>query len=301
MKIGMIGLGRMGMNMAKRLLEHKHEVAAYNRTLEKTRQLAEQGARACFSLEELIRALEPPRVMWMMLPAGEIVDTHLEAILSMASPGDVVVDGGNTYYKDDIRRSGTAAEKGVHYLDAGTSGGVWGLEVGYCLMVGGEETAFSLVEPALAALAPQDGYLHCGPTGAGHFVKMIHNGIEYGMMQAYAEGFGILEDSPYAGNLDYARLSHLWNQGSVIRSWLLELAELAFAQSPRLEDLQGYVQDSGEGRWTVQQAVETASSAPVLTLSLMERFRSRRENAFQDRVLAALRQQFGGHAVKKTE
>ena len=301
MKIGMIGLGRMGMNMARRLLEHKHEVAAYNRTPEKTRQLAEQGARACFSLEELIRALEPPRVMWMMLPAGEIVDTHLEAILSMASPGDVVVDGGNTYYKDDIRRSGTAAEKGVHYLDAGTSGGVWGLEVGYCLMVGGEETAFSLVEPALAALAPKDGYLHCGPTGAGHFVKMIHNGIEYGMMQAYAEGFGILEDSPYAGNLDYARLSHLWNQGSVIRSWLLELAELAFAQSPRLEDLQGYVQDSGEGRWTVQQAVETASSAPVLTLSLMERFRSRRENAFQDRVLAALRQQFGGHAVKKTE
>ena len=301
MKIGFIGLGRMGMNMARRILEHGHEVVAYNRTPEKTKQLTEQGARACFSLEELIQSLEPPRVVWMMLPAGEVVDRHLEAILELVEPGDVIIDGGNTYYKDDIRRSRAAAERDVHYLDAGTSGGVWGLQVGYCLMVGGVKEAFDLVEPVLAALAPEDGYLHCGPTGAGHFVKMVHNGIEYGMMQAYAEGFGILEDSPYTEHLDYAKLSHLWNQGSVIRSWLLELAELAFAQSPRLDDLQGYVEDSGEGRWTVLQAVETASSAPVLTLSLMERFRSRRENTFPDRVLAALRQQFGGHAVKTSE
>ncbi len=301
MKIGMIGLGRMGMNMARRLLEHGHTVAAYNRTPEKTEQLAEHGAEACFSLEELLQALEQPRILWMMLPAGEIVDRHLETILELAGSGDVVIDGGNTFYKDDIRRSHTAAEKGVHYLDAGTSGGIWGLEVGYCLMIGGDEKAFSRIEPVLAALAPKDGYLYCGPTGAGHFVKMIHNGIEYGMMQAYAEGFGILEDSPYARHLDYAQLSHLWNQGSVIRSWLLELAELAFARSPKLDDLQGSVQDSGEGRWTVQQAVETASSAPVLTLSLMERFRSRREDTFPNRILAALRREFGGHAVKKSE
>ncbi len=299
MKIGMVGLGRMGMNMSRRLLDHGHEVAAFNRTPEKTEQLAEHGAQACFSLPELIQALEPPRVVWMMLPAGEIVDQHLETLLDLVDPGDVVIDGGNTYYKDDIRRSQAAAEKGVHYLDAGTSGGVWGLEVGYCLMVGGQREAYDLAEPILAALAPKDGYLYCGPSGAGHFVKMIHNGIEYGMMQAYAEGFGILEDSPYARHLDYSQLSHLWNQGSVIRSWLLELAELAFAHSPKLDDIQGYVQDSGEGRWTVIQAVETASSAPVLTLSLMERFRSRRENTFPDRVLAALRQQFGGHEVKK--
>lgn len=299
MKIGMVGLGRMGMNMSRRLLDHGHEVAAFNRTPEKTKQLAEQGAQACFSLPELIQALKSPRIVWMMLPAGEIVDQHLEALLDLVDPGDVVIDGGNTYYKDDIRRSQAAAEKGIHYMDVGTSGGVWGLEVGYCLMIGGQREAYDLSEPIFTALAPKDGYLYCGPTGAGHFVKMIHNGIEYGMMQAYAEGFGILEDSPYAQHLDYCKLSHLWNQGSVIRSWLLELAELAFANSPKLDDIQGYVQDSGEGRWTVLQAVETASSAPVLTLSLMERFRSRRENTFPDRVLAALRQQFGGHEVKK--
>lgn len=300
MQTAMIGLGRMGFNMARRLLEHGHPIAAYNRTSKKTEQLAAHGARACFSLEELVRALKPPRILWLMLPAGEVLDEHLEALLALTTPGDVIIDGGNTYYKDDLRRSKRAAEKNIHYLDVGTSGGVWGLENGFCLMIGGEKRVFELVEPVLAALAPREGYLYCGPAGAGHFVKMIHNGIEYGLMQAYAEGFGILEDSPYAEQLDYSRLSHLWNQGSVIRSWLLELAELAFARSPRLEDLQGYVQDSGEGRWTVQQAIETASSAPVLTLSLMQRFRSRRENTFPDRILAALRQQFGGHEVKES-
>jgi 6-phosphogluconate dehydrogenase len=299
MKIGMIGLGRMGMNMARRILRHDHQVAAYNRTTEKTRQLAQNGAVACFSIQELIKILEAPRIIWLMLPAGEIVEQHLTQIIELAEPGDVVIDGGNTFYKDDLPRYQKTAQKKIHYLDVGTSGGIWGLEKGYCLMVGGNKQAFDLVEPILAALSPHEGYLYCGPSGAGHFVKMIHNGIEYGMMQAYAEGFGILEDSPYANYLDYSQLSHLWNQGSVIRSWLLELAELAFAKSPKLEDLKGYVQDSGEGRWTVQQAIETASSAPVLSLSLMERFRSRRENTFPDRVLAALRQQFGGHTVKK--
>lgn len=301
MKIGMIGLGRMGLNMARRILNHDHQVAAYNRTPEKTRQLVQFGGLACFSIAELIQNLEPPRIIWLMLPAGQIIDQHLSQILELVEPGDVVMDGGNSFYKDDLPRSRQAAQKGIHYLDVGTSGGIWGLEAGYCLMIGGDKPAFDLVEPILIALAPKDGYLFCGPSGAGHFVKMIHNGIEYGMMQAYAEGFGLLEDSPYAEYLDYSQLSHLWNQGSVIRSWLLELAELAFSQSPKLEDLQGYVQDSGEGRWTVQQAIETASSAPVLTLALMERFRSRRENTFPDRVLAALRQQFGGHAVKKSK
>lgn len=301
MKIGMVGLGRMGMNMAKRLLRNGHAVAAFNRSPEKTNELAEEGAQACFSLAELVQTLDPPRVVWLMLPSGEVVDAHLRELQELMDPGDTLIDGGNSYYKDDIHRAGAAAEKGMHYLDVGTSGGIWGLQVGYCLMIGGDKNVFEQIEPIFAALAPKEGYLHCGPTGAGHFVKMIHNGIEYGMMQAYAEGFGILEDSPYAQHLDYNRVSHLWNQGSVVRSWLLELAEQAFAQSPRLEDLLGHVEDSGEGRWTVQQAVETASSAPVLTLALMERFRSRRENTFPDRVLAALRHQFGGHTVVPSE
>jgi 6-phosphogluconate dehydrogenase len=297
----MIGLGRMGLNMAKRLLRGGHQLAAVNRTPAKTEQLAaEEGAQAAYSLAELVDALEKPRILWMMLPAGQLVDEHLAELLRLADPGDIIVDGGNTYYKDDIRRAEQAAEAGLHYLDAGTSGGVWGLEVGYCLMVGGPGQAFAQAEPILASLAPKDGYMHCGPSGAGHFVKMVHNGIEYGLMQAYAEGFGLIEASEYSGALDYSALSKLWNQGSVIRSWLLELAERAFAEDPKLEGIQGFVEDSGEGRWTVQQAVETSVSAPVLTLSLMERFRSRQDNAFSDRMLAALRHQFGGHAVKKS-
>ncbi|MCF8105116.1 MAG: decarboxylating 6-phosphogluconate dehydrogenase [Desulfohalobiaceae bacterium] len=299
MKIGMIGLGRMGLNMARRLLLGGHEVAAFNRTPARTEELSAEGAIPCFSLQELTDALEPPRAIWLMLPAGEVVDSHIESLLDLLQAEDIIIDGGNTYYKDDQRRARTTGRRGIHYLDAGTSGGVWGLEIGYCLMLGGEKEPFDRVEPLLRTLAPPDGYLHCGPSGAGHFVKMIHNGIEYGLMQAYAEGFGILEDSEFGPNLDYAGLSHLWNQGSVIRSWLLELAEGAFAENPRLDEIQGYVEDSGEGRWAVKQAVDTASSAPVLTLSLMERFRSRREDHFPDRFLAALRHRFGGHAVKK--
>jgi len=301
MQAGMIGLGRMGMNMAKRLLRAGHGLAAFNRTPAKTEELAaSEGAAAASSLGELVEKLDTPRILWMMLPAGSVVDDHLSELLCLVEPGDIIVDGGNTHYKDDIRRAQTAADAGVHYLDVGTSGGVWGLEVGYCLMAGGPREAFVRAEPLLKALAPEDGYMHCGPSGAGHFVKMVHNGIEYGMMQAYAEGFGLIEASDYSETLDYSALSHLWNQGSVIRSWLLELAERAFAQDPGLKSLQGYVEDSGEGRWTVQQAVESGVSAPVLSLALMERFRSRQDNAFSDRMLAALRNQFGGHAVKKS-
>jgi 6-phosphogluconate dehydrogenase len=234
-----------------------------------------------------------------MLPA-HVVDSHLEQLKSLLEPGDVVVDGGNSNHKDDHPRYERLKKKGVHYLDAGVSGGIWGISVGYCTMIGGDREAFEMIEPLLETLAPEEGYLYCGPSGAGHFVKMVHNGIEYGMMQAYAEGFDLLEASQYSEHLDYQNVAHLWNQGSVIRSWLLELAESAFEKDPRLESLEPYVDDSGEGRWTVQNAVDLAVSAPVITLSLMARFRSRNENPFGDRLLAALRNEFGGHAVKKS-
>jgi 6-phosphogluconate dehydrogenase len=299
MRIGMIGLGRMGMNMARRLLRGGHEVVAYNRSRAKTEELSREGAIAAYSPEELVRKLAPPRVVWLMLPAGPPVDEHVNLLKWHLAAGDTLVDGGNTHYKDDLRRAPDLAARGIHYLDAGVSGGVWGLENGFCTMVGGPLPAFAAVEPALRTLAPPEGYLRCGPSGAGHFVKMIHNGIEYGMMQAYAEGFALLEGSPYAAGLDYAELSHLWNRGSVVRSWLLDLAEAMFRRDPRLQTLAPFVEDSGEGRWTVAQAVETAVPAPVITLALMERFRSRDKNSFADRILAALRREFGGHAVQE--
>jgi 6-phosphogluconate dehydrogenase len=296
-RIGMIGLGRMGMNMARRLLKNGHEVVAYNRTPQKTEELAAEGAVATFSLSELTGKLRAPRVVWMMLPAGTAIDEHLVQLKELLSPGDMVIDGGNTYYKDDIRRADSLLEKGIGFMDVGVSGGIWGLKVGYCLMIGGPKATYQALEPVLKSLAPKEGYLYCGPTGAGHFVKMIHNGIEYGMMQAYAEGFQILESSPYAESVKYAEVAHLWNQGSVVRSWLLELAEAAFSKDEKLRDIRGYVEDSGEGRWTVNQAIETGVSAPVITLSLMNRFRSRDTDSFSDRVIAALRREFGGHAV----
>jgi 6-phosphogluconate dehydrogenase len=297
-KIGMIGLGRMGMNMVRRLLQGGHEVVAYNRTPQKTKEIAGEGAVAAYSLSELSEKLTPPRVAWMMLPAGPAVDDHLLGLRKILSPGDIVIDGGNTYFKDDIRRAESLAENEIGFMDVGVSGGIWGLKVGYCLMIGGPKETYRYLEPVFEALAPKEGYLHCGPTGAGHFVKMVHNGIEYGMMQAYGEGFQILEASPYAGTLNYAEVSHLWNRGSVVRSWLLELAEAAFSRDGKLADIRGYVEDSGEGRWTVNQAIETGVSAPVITLSLMNRFRSRDKNSFSDRVVATLRREFGGHAVK---
>jgi 6-phosphogluconate dehydrogenase len=294
----MVGLGRMGMNMAKRLLQGGHEVVAYNRTPNKTEEIVKEGAIGSFSLTELVEKLEAPRVVWLMLPAGKPVDDHLEQLKDLLSADDIIIDGGNTFYKDDIRRSEMLAEAGIKFMDVGVSGGIWGLQVGYCMMMGGDRQIYEYLEPIFKTLAPKDGYLHCGPIGSGHFVKMVHNGIEYGMMQAYGEGFAILEGSPYAESLDYSKVAHLWNQGSVIRSWLLELLETAFAKDERLTDIRGYVEDSGEGRWTVQQAVESGVSAPVIALSLFRRFRSRQENAFEDRVLAALRREFGGHAVK---
>ena len=303
MKIAVIGLGRMGMNMARRLLQSGHEVVAYNRTPQKTEEIAQEGATPAYALHEIAENLTAPRVVWIMLPAGTVVDEHLDQLKDILSPGDMVVDGGNSWFKDDIRRAEFLAENEIRFMDAGVSGGIWGLKVGYCLMIGGPKEAYQYLEPVFKSLAPEDGYLYCGPTGAGHFVKMVHNGIEYGMMQAYAEGFQILESSPYADSLDYAEVAHLWNQGSVVRSWLLELAEAAFSKDAKLTDIRGVVEDSGEGRWTVDQAIEAGVSTPVITLSLMNRFRSRAENPFSDRVLAALRREFGGHAVvpsKKT-
>lgn len=301
MELAMIGLGRMGMNMARRLLKGNHQVIAYNRTPDKTDEIVKQGAIGAYSLSEMVEKLSPPRVVWLMLPAGPAIDDHLEQLKDLLSHGDMVIDGGNTYYKDDIRRAEMLAEKGIEFVDAGVSGGIWGLKVGYCTMVGGSKVNFEYLEPVFKTLAPQDGYLYCGPTGAGHFVKMVHNGIEYGMMQAYGEGFEILEASPYADSLNYAEVAHLWNQGSVIRSWLLELAEEAFKKDGKLSDIRGYVEDSGEGRWTVQQAIETAVAAPVIALALLQRFRSRKEDTYSDKVLAALRREFGGHAVVKAK
>lgn len=298
MRLGMIGLGRMGINMARRLLQGDHEVVAFNRTPDKTKQISSEGAEGAFSLEELVGKLESPRIVWIMLPAGRIVDEHIEELSGLLDPGDIIVEGGNSRYKDDIRREKELKTKDIHYLDAGVSGGIWGLEVGYCTMIGGEKDVFNLLEPIFKTLAPENGYLYCGPAGAGHFVKMIHNGIEYGMMQAYGEGFALLEASPYRDSLNYQDVARLWNQGSVIRSWLLELLENAFSGDPRLDKIAGYVDDSGEGRWTVEQAIESRVAAPVIAQALFSRFESREENGFSNRVLAALRHEFGGHAVK---
>jgi len=297
MQLAMIGLGRMGMNMAKRLLLGGHEVVAFNRTPSKTDRLVKEGAIGAYSISEVADNLSHPRITWIMLPAGPTVDEYINRLKELLSPGDIVIDGGNTYYKDDIRRSGQLAEKSITFMDTGVSGGIWGLKKGYCLMIGGEKETFQYLEPIFKTLAPEKGYLFCGGVGAGHFVKMVHNGIEYGMMQAYGEGFDILEASPYGKSLDYAAVSHLWNQGSVVRSWLLELMESAFAKEPNLSDIKGYVEDSGEGRWTIQQAIETGVSAPVIALSLMRRFRSQVQDSFADKVVAALRREFGGHAT----
>jgi 6-phosphogluconate dehydrogenase len=297
MKLAIIGMGRMGMNMGRRLLRGGHEVVAYNRTAQKTEELVGEGAKAAHSLGDLAEKLSRPRVVWMMLPAGPAVDDHLLQLKGILESGDIVIEGGNTYYKDDIRRAAALEEKGIRFMDAGVSGGIWGLKVGYCLMMGGPKEIFDHLKPLFETLAPKDGYLHCGPTGAGHFVKMVHNGIEYGMMQAYGEGFQILDASPYGESLNFAEVAHLWNQGSVVRSWLLELAEAAFARDGKLTDIRGFVEDSGGGRWTVNQAVETGVSAPVITLSLMNRFRSKETDALSDRLIAALRREFGGHAV----
>jgi 6-phosphogluconate dehydrogenase len=297
MQLAMVGLGRMGMNMARRLLRGGHEVVAYNRSRQKTDALVKEGAIGAYSLKEAVEKLTPPRVIWIMLPAGSTVDEHIHEFKELLSSGDIIVDGGNTDHRDDSRRAELLAGEKIHFLDAGVSGGIWGLEKGYCLMIGGEKEIFGHLDPIFKTLAPDDGYLYCGAIGSGHFVKMVHNGIEYGMMQAYGEGFQILEASQYSESLDFAAISHLWNQGSVVRSWLLELAEAAFSKDGKLSDIRGYVEDSGEGRWTVQQAIDSGVSAPVIALSLMQRFRSKEKDSFSDKVVAALRREFGGHGV----
>ena len=298
MQLGMIGLGRMGMNMALRLLRGRHKVVAYNRTPEKVNEAVKKGAKGAPTIEELVNGLKPPRHIWIMLPAGLPVDDTIAKLKGLLQRGDTSIDGGNSFYKDDIRREQQLRPMDIHYLDAGVSGGIWGLKIGYCLMIGGEKKIYKRLEPVFKTLAPKDGYLHCGPAGAGHFVKMVHNGIEYGMMSAYGEGFGILNASPYAKDLDFAKVAHLWNQGSVVRSWLLELAEEAFKKDRDLSRIEGYVEDSGEGRWTLQQAIETGVPSPVISAALFQRFRSRIPDPLSDRVLAALRNEFGGHAVK---
>jgi 6-phosphogluconate dehydrogenase len=296
MDLGFIGLGRMGANMVRRLVLDKHHVVAYNRTAEKTREIMTEGVDGAFSLAEMVGRLSRPRAVWVMVPAGDATEAMIDELLTLLEPGDTIVDGGNSNFHDSVRRHAKVAAHGVRFVDAGVSGGIWGLQIGYCLMVGGEPEPVKHLEPIFRSLAPAGGYLHAGGPGAGHYVKMVHNGIEYGLMQSYAEGFEILHASDF--KLDLAAIADLWNHGSVVRSWLLELAASAFAQDQDLMQLRGWVADSGEGRWTVQEAIDKDVPAPVITLALLNRFRSRQDDSYQAKVLAALRNEFGGHPVK---
>jgi 6-phosphogluconate dehydrogenase len=336
MQLGMIGLGRMGANMVERLMRAGHTCVAYDRSAEAVAATASKGATGAKSLAEFVQKLDKPRAVWLMVPAG-VVDASLAELVPLLSPGDTIIDGGNSHYADDIRRAGELKAKGLHYLDVGTSGGVFGKDRGYCLMIGGDDEGFAKLEPVFAALAPgfdaaprtpdlagdptraEKGYLHCGPAGAGHFVKMVHNGIEYGIMAAYAEGLAILqhanvgkagqthdaETAPlrnpelYRYDLDVPAITEVWRRGSVVASWLLDLTAHALSRSPDLKNFAGRVSDSGEGRWTVQAAVDTGVPAHVLTAALFERFSSRGEADYADRVLSAMRFEFGGHAEKK--
>jgi len=297
MELGMIGLGRMGANMTERLVRGGHKVITYDRSAEAIQRAVDKGAVGAHSLADFVKQLSLPRAIWLMVPSGDPVDQTIEQLLPSLSEGDMIIDGGNSNYKDSIRRAERLKPHKLHFIDAGTSGGIWGLQNGYCMMVGGEKDIVSRLEPIFLTLAPKDGYLHAGPNGAGHFVKMIHNGIEYGMMQAYGEGFELLKTSQF--DLDLAKISHLWNQGSVVRSWLLELCESAFDKDPKLDAIKGYVDDSGEGRWTVIEAIDKGVAATTLAHALFARFSSRQQDAFSNKVIAALRNEFGGHAVKK--
>ncbi len=324
MQLGMVGLGRMGANIVRRLMRDGHACVVYDRNPEPGRQLAEAGAVAVGSLRDLVEALTPPRAVWIMLPAGAATEAAVGEVAALLSPGDVVIDGGNTFWKDDVRRARDLKERGLHYLDVGTSGGVWGLERGYCLMIGGDRATVERLDPIFASLAPgsgdiprtprresrdprvEQGYLYAGPSGAGHFVKMIHNGIEYGMMQAMAEGFDILKNanSPalpaeHRLDLDLADVAEVWRRGSVITSWLLDLTASALAEEGDLASYSGHVEDSGEGRWTVMAAIEEAVPAEVLSAALYARFRSRQDHTFAEKILSAMRKGFGGHLEPK--
>jgi len=320
----MIGLGRMGGNMVRRLLRGGHRCVVHDRAPESVSALVGEGAIGAASYEELVAKLEPPRAVWIMVPAGEATEQTVQALAQRLAPGDTIIDGGNSYFKDDVRRAGELRGRGIHYLDVGTSGGVWGIDRGYCLMIGGPTAVVSRLEPIFRTLAPgrgttpaaagrvdggtaEQGYLHCGPEGAGHFVKMVHNGIEYGLMQAYAEGFDIFRNAgssslpeEYRYDLNLADIAELWRRGSVVGSWLLDLTASALAEDQSLAGYTGFVQDSGEGRWTVLAAVEEAVPADVLTASLYARFRSRQDHTYADKLLSAMRNKFGGHVEAKT-
>ncbi len=324
MQIGMIGLGKMGANMAKRLMADGHDCVGFDVNETNVENLKKAGASGVTTLEELVTTLKAPRVIWCMVPAGEITEKTVATLAELLDKDDIVIDGGNSFYKDDVRRAEMLSSKGIHYIDVGTSGGVWGVERGYCLMIGGSEQTVQYLDPIFKTLAPgkgkidptpgrkdlpgtsEHGYLHCGAAGSGHFVKMIHNGIEYGMMAAYAEGFDILRNADCKDlpenmqyNLDLKDIAEVWRRGSVIGSWLLDLTAISLAEDPELSGYTGYVADSGEGRWTVQAAIEEAVPANVLTAALFSRFRSRREHTFADKMLSAMRKQFGGHVEKK--
>ncbi|CAN5699501.1 decarboxylating 6-phosphogluconate dehydrogenase [soil metagenome] len=297
MKIGMVGLGRMGSNMSLRLLQGGHEVVVHDVSPDAIEKVASQGAMAAPSLQDLVHELDGPRAVWVMVPAGVITEETIAKLASLLDKDDVIIDGGNSRYTDTQRRAKELADKGIHFLDSGTSGGIWGLAEGYCLMVGGATEAIGRLEPIFRTLAPENGYAHVGQSGAGHFTKMVHNGIEYGLMQAYAEGFDLLVQSDF--DIDLPQVAELWRHGSVVRSWMLDLAAHALSQDPGLESLRGFVEDSGEGRWTVQAAVDHAVPMPAISAALFARFSSRQPNSFQARVLAALRKEFGGHQVTK--
>jgi 6-phosphogluconate dehydrogenase len=326
-QIGMIGLGRMGANMVRRLLRHGHAAVAFDFNAAKVNELVAEGATGAASIEDLVRQLTPPRAAWIMVPAGDPTEQVVATVGGLLSAGDVVIDGGNSYFKDDVRRAHQLTARGIDYIDVGTSGGVWGLERGYCLMIGGPDAAVARLDPIFKSLAPGkgtipetpgladaarvppsalEGYLHCGPPGAGHFVKMVHNGIEYGLMQAFAEGFDIMRGArgehvpaDYRYTLNLAAVAELWRRGSVVSSWLLDLTASALVESPDLDRFTGFVQDSGEGRWTIQTAIEEAVPANVLAASLFARFRSRQDHTFGEKLLSAMREQFGGHAEPK--
>jgi 6-phosphogluconate dehydrogenase len=322
MQLGMVGLGRMGANLARRLMRNGHRCVVFNRTRGPVDALVREGAVGSSSLEELVAKLDKPRAAWVMLPAGQPTENTVSELVRLMDQGDIVIDGGNSFYKDDIRRAQALQARGVHYVDVGTSGGVWGLERGYCMMIGGDTEAVVRLDPIFAALAPgpgniprtpgrdghdpraESGYIHCGPSGSGHFVKMVHNGIEYGLMQAYAEGFSILRAAAERAGaeryeLDLADVAEVWRRGSVISSWLLDLSAIALAADPKLDGFEGYVEDSGECRWTLMTAIESAVPANVLSAALYARFRSREEKSFADRMLSAMRKGFGGHVEPK--
>ncbi len=299
MQIGILGLGRMGGNMAERLLKDGHTVIASDRNPPKVAELVAQGAMGAENLAAMVRQMQGRRAIWIMIPAGAPTEAMVLEAAALLAPGDILIDGGNSFYQDSIRRGTVLKEKGIHYLDVGTSGGIWGLTQGYSLMIGGESEAFAVCEPVFRTLAPKDGYLHVGPSGAGHYVKMVHNGIEYAMMQAYAEGFEILKESAFP--LDLPAISKLWEHGTVIRSWLLELTTNALQRDPELSRVKAYVEDSGEGRWTVEEAIHTGVPAYTIAAALFARFASRKDNAFGLRLLSALRNEFGGHPMMTAE